>query len=260
MTKKLLLIGVTCLACLAAGCSSTPPAVPAPQTHLMTGPAQHFYDGEKTEAELSAGTGIVKYDNEPEPFVGPASNTYLLSGQTPDLLVRLGSNDQRYYTDQAAASLDAWLARKVAMQDEMLHPAKIDMTVHFGFNKTEILDPEKLNAVLFSEKLHPNTPVKVTGFTDSIGGAGRHNQILSLQRALEVKKTLVEHGIPDDLVETEGSGSRDPIASNETASGRALNRRASSAIHPLGLDAQQKESDQETDQSTTDQLTEEKNK
>lgn len=241
MTKKLLLIGVTCLA---AGCSSAPPSVPAPKTHLVTGPTQHFYDNGKTGAELTAQTGIVKYDNQQEPFVGPAVPTFLLSGQTPDLLIRLGSDDQQRYTIPATNLLDGWLAKKIAMQEEMLHPAKIDMTVHFGFDQTEILDPERLNAVLFSEKLHPNTPVTVTGYTDNIGGAGRHNQILSLQRALEVKKTLVEHGIPDDLIETEGSGSRDPIASNTTVLGRALNRRASSDIHPSGPDAQ--------DQSTQD--------
>lgn len=230
--KNLLLIGATCL----AACSSVPPApapTPAPPAAVRS---QHFYDSMKTGQELSAGSGIVKYDNEPEPIVGPAVPTFLLNNQTPDLLIRLGPEDQQHYTIPATAMLDDWLARKIAMQEEMLHPAKIDMTVHFGFNKTEIVDPERLNAVLFSEKLHPNTPVTITGYTDNIGGSGWHNQILSQQRALEVKKTLVEHGIPDDLIETEGSGPRQPIASNKTADGRALNRRAVTDIHPSGPD------------------------
>ena len=225
------------LSVMTAACSTvTPkPLVIPPVSNL---PSQHFYDGEKPARELSAGSGIVHYDNEPEPFVGPLSPTFSLSGQNPDLLVRIGSNDQQQYTGPATGYLDHWLASKAAMMEEMQNPAKVDMTVHFGFNKTGILDPERLNAVLYSEKLHPNTQILVNGYTDNIGGKGRHNQILSQQRALEVKRVLVEHGVPDELVETEGLGPKNPVGNNKTSEGRAMNRRAESNIHPVGTGEQ----------------------
>ena len=224
---NLLLLGLT-------ACTTVAPPKPLPVQSVSATAAQHFYDAAMTTGEIGAQSGIVRYEDEPEPFVGPLSPTFSLSGQNPDLLVRLGSDDQQRYTVPATGYLDHWLASKAAMIEEMQNPAQIDMTVHFGFNETNILDPERLNAVLYSEKLHPNTQILVNGYTDNIGGSGRHNQILSQQRALEVKRVLVEHGVPDDLVETEGLGPKNPVASNKTAEGRAVNRRAESNIHPAG--------------------------
>lgn len=62
------------------------------------------------------------------------------------------------------------------------------------------------------------------GHTDSTGPAA-YNMQLSIRRADSVKDYLVSQGVPADRIYTEGRGLTDPIASNATREGRALNRR-----------------------------------
>lgn len=62
------------------------------------------------------------------------------------------------------------------------------------------------------------------GYTDSTGPAA-YNLKLSERRANSVKEYLVSKGIPADRIYTEGKGEADPIATNATREGRALNRR-----------------------------------
>lgn len=64
----------------------------------------------------------------------------------------------------------------------------------------------------------------VSAYTDSVGGdAG--NKALSLRRAQSVVDYLVENGFDADKIEAVGHGEANPIATNDTAEGRALNRR-----------------------------------
>ena len=67
--------------------------------------------------------------------------------------------------------------------------------------------------------------VRVEGHTDS-QGAPAANQELSAQRAVAVRRWLVEHGhVAEGRLLAEGYGQSQPIASNATAEGRARNRR-----------------------------------
>lgn len=73
--------------------------------------------------------------------------------------------------------------------------------------------------------------IVVTGFTDNVGNAG-YNQILSENRAQSVGSYLVSQGIPPNRIFTQGRGKRDPIASNESPNGRAMNRRVVINLQP----------------------------
>ena len=66
--------------------------------------------------------------------------------------------------------------------------------------------------------------VYVCGHTDSTG-ARDHNQLLSLNRAEAVAKTLISHGVDRKRVQSMGFGFDFPLASNDTTDGRTLNRR-----------------------------------
>ncbi|WP_409994829.1 OmpA family protein [Burkholderia stabilis] len=66
--------------------------------------------------------------------------------------------------------------------------------------------------------------VKVTGYTDSVG-SDAHNLALSQRRADSVASYLREHGLKADSVTATGRGEADPVGSNDTAEGRASNRR-----------------------------------
>lgn len=66
--------------------------------------------------------------------------------------------------------------------------------------------------------------ITVTGHADSTG-ASAPNQALSERRAAAVKTYLVQRGVAPELIVTQGMGETLPVASNETAQGRAQNRR-----------------------------------
>ena len=72
---------------------------------------------------------------------------------------------------------------------------------------------------------HPGLKLEVEGHTDSVGGE-EYNQNLSEQRAGSVRDYLIHEGITAmDLVPAKGFGESLPVATNDTAAGRQLNRR-----------------------------------
>lgn len=71
---------------------------------------------------------------------------------------------------------------------------------------------------------HPEWSVKLSGHTDNVGKAAKNLQ-LSKDRAASVRSYLVNKGVDSANIESEGFGSSKPIASNNTAAGRAKNRR-----------------------------------
>jgi outer membrane protein OmpA-like peptidoglycan-associated protein len=66
--------------------------------------------------------------------------------------------------------------------------------------------------------------VTIIGHTDSTGSDAMNDE-LSRQRAEAVRSYLSRRGVPADKVVVEARGEHEPIASNDTESGRAQNRR-----------------------------------
>ena len=88
-----------------------------------------------------------------------------------------------------------------------------------------------LNSVARVLKKYDNSTVLVSGHTDSTGSAD-YNLNLSRNRAQSVAAYLQGQGIKASRFEVMGLGSSNPIASNETASGREQNRRVEIKIIP----------------------------
>lgn len=98
--------------------------------------------------------------------------------------------------------------------------------IHFDFDKASI-QPEStrlIQQMAVTLKNNPLWTIRITGYTDSIGDAA-YNQKLSQARAESLKKALVKLGIAPQRLETVGGGASNPVASNKTLQGRALNRR-----------------------------------
>jgi outer membrane protein OmpA-like peptidoglycan-associated protein len=76
---------------------------------------------------------------------------------------------------------------------------------------------------------YDDTDVNVLGHTDATGTA-EYNEGLSKRRATSVKTYLSEKGVAGSRMAIEGHGETDPVASNETAEGRELNRRVEVVI------------------------------
>ena len=102
--------------------------------------------------------------------------------------------------------------------------------VNIGFDKAEITPEASVildeAALLLSEAIAacPTRKVNVEGFTDWTGPEA-YNQRLSERRARAVKDYLVSKGLPAAQLHAVGFGEANPIATNETREGRALNRR-----------------------------------
>jgi outer membrane protein OmpA-like peptidoglycan-associated protein len=106
--------------------------------------------------------------------------------------------------------------------------------VTFATNSSDI--SANFYAVLDSVALVINefekTYVDVTGHTDSTG-PDAYNKQLSLDRASSVARYLESHKVLPQRLYTNGMGESQPIASNDTAEGRALNRRVEILLTPL---------------------------
>jgi chemotaxis protein MotB len=92
-----------------------------------------------------------------------------------------------------------------------------------------------------ASKLAPTQENKilVNGYTDNtpIGAELQRqgiasNQVLSEKRAQNVMEYLISQGVKPDLVSAHGFGDADPVASNDTAEGRAQNRRVELTLAP----------------------------
>jgi OOP family OmpA-OmpF porin len=99
-------------------------------------------------------------------------------------------------------------------------------SVHFDFNKANIRPDAVpvLNEAVNVLKDEGTVGVIVAGHTDSIG-SDAYNMKLSRRRADAVREYLISHGIPAKRIRVEAFGKRNPVASNDTADGRAQNRR-----------------------------------
>lgn len=88
----------------------------------------------------------------------------------------------------------------------------------------------KLSTVLSQQ---PNSSLVIEGHTDSVG-SDSFNQVLSQNRADSVKAFLLNQGIASNRITAVGKGESTPVASNDSSSGRQLNRRVEIIIATPG--------------------------
>ncbi len=85
---------------------------------------------------------------------------------------------------------------------------------------------------------YPGLKVQVEGYTDSVGG-DEYNQKLSENRAGAVRDFLVSQGVKMENISATGFGKNDPVASNDTAQGRAQNRRVNLVVSGNAIGVEQ---------------------
>lgn len=103
--------------------------------------------------------------------------------------------------------------------------------VRFATGKATLTTAAKANldklVPVFKE--YADTNIQLYGYTD-ITGSPEFNLTLSQKRAEAVKNYLISNGLVSSRFKTTGLGIADPIATNDTADGRAQNRRVEFAI------------------------------
>ncbi|MDL2239449.1 OmpA family protein [Bacteroidales bacterium OttesenSCG-928-L14] len=139
----------------------------------------------------------------------------------------INTTKEGYIFNSDSVTIEKQVVNKVIYLDKI----EVDKTVvlnniHFDFDKATI-KPEsymEIEKVVRLLKDNPSVVLELAGHTDNVGSAW-YNKNLSQKRAQAVVNELVNQGISADRLTGVGYGLEKPIAPNDTAKGRALNRR-----------------------------------
>ena len=130
--------------------------------------------------------------------------------------------DQRVAMEQATAGTG------VAVSQTSDNRLKLDIPSDVGFDTGRSAIKPNFAPILtqFATSLNQNpvTTVTIIGHTDATGSDAVNNP-LSIDRADAARDYLVSRGVARTRIVTDGRGSREPVADNNTAQGRDKNRR-----------------------------------
>ena len=116
--------------------------------------------------------------------------------------------------------------RVSAAEQSLLDNTLANRTVEFESGKATLTPAGRaiLDEMVAAMQKLKGRRIEIIGHTDS-AGLRASNVSLSQARAATVKTYLADHGIPEENLTASGQGPDRPLASNDTAEGRARNRR-----------------------------------
>ncbi len=182
------------------------------------------YTGQTRASDTAMGTGIGAIGGAAVgALIGGERGAYIGAG-----VGALGGGAIGYNMDKQNAELRQALlgsgvqVRKVGNTIQLIMASDVTFatnqaSIQGGFYQT-------LDSVAVVFKKYNNNTINIVGYTDNTGNPS-YNQQLSEQRAQSVGNYLISRGVPSNRIYTSGQGQRNPVASNATAQGRAMNRR-----------------------------------
>ncbi|MCX2778834.1 OmpA family protein [Microbulbifer thermotolerans] len=197
----------------------------------LRGEVRYMYDFFKdnmSDWQLAFGISI-PLRRPPAPAVATVSPQDIAPIQEPEqqIDVKLADSDNDGVLDRDDRCPDTLPGAKVDSEGCVIANQVIILdNIHFEFNSstlTPIAQNELLRVVL-ALRNQPGSEVEIAGHTDSLGN-DNYNLRLSQSRADAVRAFLIQNGINTSRLTAIGYGEQQPIASNETESGRAQNRR-----------------------------------
>ena len=148
--------------------------------------------------------------------------------------LKINSPDHDYLSSILPIDSVKWMAGKTF--DFALTPIEKLFTktfnqVYFETNAAilQAISSVELDALVSYLKNTLNAQILIEGHTDNTGTTAQNN-LLSLQRANAIGDYLQQKGIADNRIQRKGLGATMPIADNNTAEGRAKNRRTNFTI------------------------------
>ena len=145
-----------------------------------------------------------------------ANTTWTAPNQAGPVVLTVTAADGRGGTATSNVTVTVAAREVIAFED-----------VHFAFDRFN-LSPEAvklLDGAVAKLQADPAINVTIEGHTDSIG-TSEYNLALGERRANSVRDYLTMRGIPASRMRTVSYGEERPVATNDTAAGRAMNRRA----------------------------------
>lgn len=121
-----------------------------------------------------------------------------------------------------------FVTSKSGLSDEEVTKVLLSVEKNLLFEKLkfniETKSFEELKSLVDVLSLRPDIMIEIEGHTDN-GGTDAENLELSKNRANQVKEYLIKNGVDANRVKISYYGESKPIASNDTESGRQMNRR-----------------------------------
>ncbi|MFG6416450.1 OmpA family protein [Roseateles sp. DC23W] len=197
------LVALAAAMTLAAGCSS--------MSERERGTAQGAGIGAVAGAVIGSATG------------GNAGRSAAIGGAVGAIAGNLWSKrmqDRREAIERASQGTGV----EVARTDDNRLKLNVPSDVSFDTGRADIKPQMRPVLDEVARSLDGNVNVTIVGHTDSTG-SDAINDPLSRERAMSVRDYLSARGLQPSRVSTTGRGSREPVASNDTDTGRAANRR-----------------------------------
>lgn len=134
----------------------------------------------------------------------------------------------QHMQEQKASMEQATRGTGVHVSQTADNQLKLDIPSDISFDSGRYDIKPNLRPILdrFAGTLNQNpvTTVKIVGHTDSVG-SDAVNGPLSLNRAIATRDYLVDRGVAVSRISVDGRGEHEPVGDNNTAAGRASNRR-----------------------------------
>ncbi len=155
--------------------------------------------------------------------------------------VRADTSDARASASDARANESDARLGAIAMQLEALNAKKTERgyvvtlgDVLFDTGQARLLQDSGSSVARLADvlKRNPGTRASIEGYTDSVGSDSA-NVELSDRRAMAVMSALAAQGVAAGQMSARGFGERMPTASNDTPTGRQMNRRVEIIFSPL---------------------------
>lgn len=167
------------------------------------------------------------------------TQTEILKSSQEDLAASekeaLIKSEQLAAEQKARLVAEAALSKLEAKEEERGLVITLSGSVLFASDESTLLPAAqtKLNEVAQALLASKERRITIEGHTDSQGSTD-HNVVLAQERAEAVRSYIVSRGYPSNLVFAQGIGEGRPIADNNSAEGRANNRRVEIIIDRNG--------------------------
>jgi outer membrane protein OmpA-like peptidoglycan-associated protein len=235
-----------------AGCSSTPKA-PDGSANVRAKLTQLQSNSElasRAPVAIKSAEQAVRLAEEPNKDKAYSSHLVYLADRKVDTATalanaRLLEDKRKEISGQATAAQLASRTQETEALRRQLADLNAKQTdrglvvtlgdVLFETGKADLRGTATANLIKLSGFLaqQPDRSLVIEGHTDSVG-SDSFNQVLSQNRADSVKAFLLNQGVASNRITAVGRGESSPIASNDSSSGRQMNRRVEVIIATPG--------------------------